>query len=1125
MRKLIIYILLILLSINIHSQEIVDRIKAKEDSLKFSYSPTEYFNQLRTTTDSLDYVKEIIGGDTVFIYSPKIISTVSSESNYIGKYNTSSNERYSDYESLSHIPESHTCDSGKDVGQITITQVQGQQGALAYAVPIEIHPGSNNFQPNISINYNSLSGNGVAGMGWELGGLSTISVTGSNVYYDGKTEAPINDNQKNFILDGIRLIKLSENTTHIVYQSEQGNIKVISYFPSGKYYFEVYYPNGNKAVYGKENNTSKKVSYPLHSIMNTTGNYIHYTYNEYYNCYYVKTIEYGKGDNKIGSVKFLYEQREDIPTIYSASELLLKNRLLIGIETYFRGDIQKKYTLHHVEKDVKLLDKITCNSFGKEVNPLIFYYGVNHVMSDFSTDRSLLYSFYENTKVKDLTIVRGKFEGKSEGDGIIFYPERSTFGVIRYSSDGKNVEYGSTHHPDQELYIYKKLNGTYAIYRPDLLKADKGFQNLSFVDYKGDGNENLLKLNYWLNGSSPTIQVIKYDSDMKPKTSNFIVDGSFSHGSYKSPVPRTFIYGDFNGDGKVDLLTIAGYKLPIGSPMKTTISLIDIENERFIIKEKQTGDDGFDFNNEEILFPADFDGDGKTDLCKIGSLGGIIVYTLVDDKITYLSSYFGFGLDDFTQKGRKFFLGDLNGDGKTDMLISPEKDAYITETHVGGNGTCMGCCGMGDYQTSADGSVKIYKCYNSSTRYCEVWSEPKKIYEENAYDWTCLYSKGNDFSRTNIILPITNEDHVKCILYDMNGDKIPDLMVSTEGKLKLYLNKKGNISNEPELHGLSLDKDSRFVVGDFSDSWGYTSKNYQLLAIKDALVTHVSFQRNDAVQRLLTGIITSHGIIHKHIYSSMMNNRTYTIEDDNSAFPYNKVRLDLNVIKNVSSFQKEEKISSVTFTYNDAIIVRNGLGFRGFEKIKVKDNLRSQTTVQTFSPKEFGVLKSVDSPFISASYNYKVNVASNKIAKVTLNNKSETDKLKGVTAKSVYEYDAYGIPTKETIDYGGGIKTVTSIVPINIDTADEYILGLPESQTVTTTRDGKSVTAKTVFDYNDHYQPTSKISYYNGNKTSEESFVYYPDGNLQHAKSKTYTASDWLTTAYEYDTYDRITKK
>jgi len=47
-------------------------------------------------------------------------------------------------------------------------------GAATYTVPIAIPPGIAGMAPNLSLVYSSQAGDGIAGQGWELAGLSMI---------------------------------------------------------------------------------------------------------------------------------------------------------------------------------------------------------------------------------------------------------------------------------------------------------------------------------------------------------------------------------------------------------------------------------------------------------------------------------------------------------------------------------------------------------------------------------------------------------------------------------------------------------------------------------------------------------------------------------------------------------------------------------------------------------------------------------------------------------------------------------------------------------------------------------------------------------------------------------------
>lgn len=62
-----------------------------------------------------------------------------------------------------------------DVGKTTLNLDISQGGAAVATLPIILPPGVNGFTPEISLQYNSQSGNGIAGYGWNLGGTSSIT--------------------------------------------------------------------------------------------------------------------------------------------------------------------------------------------------------------------------------------------------------------------------------------------------------------------------------------------------------------------------------------------------------------------------------------------------------------------------------------------------------------------------------------------------------------------------------------------------------------------------------------------------------------------------------------------------------------------------------------------------------------------------------------------------------------------------------------------------------------------------------------------------------------------------------------------------------------------------------------
>jgi len=190
----------------------------------------------------------------------------------------------------SSVPNSYTIDTSKGVGEIPVSSSVTPTGAVTYNVSIEVSPGKQGVQPQLSLVYNSLAGNGIVGVGWNIGGLSSISRVAKSIYYDNKAQGVALTKDDAFALDGVRLIKLSETSTQIDYETEQGQIKVRAILSGSVIrYFEVRYPNGNKATLGNTGNYSNLLSYPLTASTDLRGNTVTYSYTLWNNRYYIVT--------------------------------------------------------------------------------------------------------------------------------------------------------------------------------------------------------------------------------------------------------------------------------------------------------------------------------------------------------------------------------------------------------------------------------------------------------------------------------------------------------------------------------------------------------------------------------------------------------------------------------------------------------------------------------------------------------------------------------------------------------------------------------------------------------------------------------------------------------------------
>lgn len=70
---------------------------------------------------------------------------------------------------------SRSIDEAKAVGVIPGIANVTPSGGASYTIPIAIPPGTNGLVPEIALVYNSQSGNSIAGYGWTIAGLSSIS--------------------------------------------------------------------------------------------------------------------------------------------------------------------------------------------------------------------------------------------------------------------------------------------------------------------------------------------------------------------------------------------------------------------------------------------------------------------------------------------------------------------------------------------------------------------------------------------------------------------------------------------------------------------------------------------------------------------------------------------------------------------------------------------------------------------------------------------------------------------------------------------------------------------------------------------------------------------------------------
>ncbi|CAH1520231.1 Type IV secretion protein Rhs [Vibrio owensii] len=129
-------------------------------------------------------------------------------------------------------------------------------GEATYSLPIALPKGRGEHTPTLSLDYQSDSPNGLMGMGWTLGGTSSIYRCGKNLDVDGNWGGVNFDDNDRYCLDGQRLIAVKGDAGKDLteYRVEKnGYDKIVSFGQSGDNgpeYFKVWRTDGTVHEYG-----------------------------------------------------------------------------------------------------------------------------------------------------------------------------------------------------------------------------------------------------------------------------------------------------------------------------------------------------------------------------------------------------------------------------------------------------------------------------------------------------------------------------------------------------------------------------------------------------------------------------------------------------------------------------------------------------------------------------------------------------------------------------------------------------------------------------------------------------------------------------------------------------------
>ncbi|MFA6401708.1 MAG: RHS repeat-associated core domain-containing protein [Salinivirgaceae bacterium] len=582
--------------------------------------------------------------------------------------------------------------TGLDLGSIPGSFNVTPSGGSSYTVPIDLPIGLDGLQPSISIAYNSQVGNGLAGWGCNIAGISAITRVPQDYYYNDYFKGITLTATDRFALDGNRLMTIGTyGASGTTYNTLMRNFAIITsreiVGTDSPNFFEVEPKDGKKLEYGSttgklsvnntDGTTAYVVSWYLDYMEDVNGNYMSYEYEQDGLTTYLKKISYGLNKNNsdgiLCEVVFTYEKRLDEIPIVIGMQTGKMDRILARISTYINSELQNSYDLAYSKDMYSRLKSITKkNSAGNELNPTIFCYGVFKAGSDLDFDsQNIVVPAIAGKPFETQIWYSGDRDGVGKDELISTYPYTNN----NWSYTNVNIraatpdESGSLTYKQQSVELFQdnltQAGGPFNSYWKNI-----GRNVMASSDFNGDGNCD------FMNPKLTTLDL---------KLSCFqVLDGmalnqvDITHNFNKKPIDLgnlsqipLFLNSDFNNDGNSDLLVLE--KLSDDQFRNSSITFLsqnDFDNpsesrNRIEYKFQTPG-------VPEEIFPFDYNNDGLKDLLIIT---GNAYYIYKNNGGTSSSSFETIASvnNSNTLKGRMISIrpGDFNGDGLMDFVYNP----------------------------------------------------------------------------------------------------------------------------------------------------------------------------------------------------------------------------------------------------------------------------------------------------------------------------------------------------------------------------------------------------------------------------------------------------------------------
>jgi RHS repeat-associated protein len=1020
---------------------------------------------------------------------------------------------------------SRNLDLGKEVGTTLGHILIQPDGSANYNIPIKIPSGTNQLVPNLSVNYNSLSDDNTLGMGWALGGLSSVSRSNGGLY-NGSVKGIELTNDDWFSLEGSKLIALSGNNgvDGSSYGTELESFsQIISHGATGNgpEWFEVNMKDGRKVEYGKNTDSrlipdgqNTALTWLINKISDNYGNYIEYKYHNSNGEIWIDAINFtgnqNAGISAYNSIKFYYEERTDKKLYYFNGGKVKCNVLLNKIKIFSENELVSEYDFNYkININSYLSEIIEKGSDNKEYNSTLIDYGDENPTATIQqpsiptsanggwTTRKYQLIDYNFDGLEDLISWNGDLNTGTDASEFLWF----NWCLSKNNNSGSFQNVTTTPIPVPSApQIDADFSAINSRSLGDLL--------YEYVDVNGDGYEDLVFNKIQPLGGTvstpPTgaeIQNIIYLSNGTGLSYNSTI--TIPLNSFTSISSMCLRYADFNGDQKLDFVLAADNKIKIWTDMTSTSPNFDISLDQFGL--------GTSFNLKNIL-PLDINGDGKTEIVNIKTPSG--------QSCT------------------------LKNTGLNPQLYTSSTNAVyaISDIFTCSNGvTCQGPGGQ---------QINLYGDFNGDNKPDYLKCNYIAVAPSGSFSWKMNFGKGNEMFEevainTTFNSPYTSPGACNCSKYyfanDMNSDGRTDVLEFSKGtSLSLTVYYSTGVDFVQETYPITniTDFNLNSYQIDFSDFNGDGIQDVFLFNRQGFLASpYIIYLNRGGKSRFINEIVNGLNFKIEVEFETLTNGSNLYQRTSSETYPLNTINGAYYVVSSLTTPDGIGGQNITNYNYFDCLFHKQGKGLLGFKKVINTNNVSGYTTTKEYEfnstyfftqPKKTILsLTSTSAPISTEIYtNNTIGLGSqryyNGVSSIEL-----TNNISGGYKKSDFTYDNYGNLLYKKIDtqYGLDVEEET----YQYTNAGSWIPSKPSQliRKITRATGGYPYTRQTNFNYNTQGQ-LEQVIYDIGDLKSSE--IYYTFDNntgvvLNQTISAPAEALPLNTTNYVYDLNYRHTVK